>query len=86
LLQTTLRITQGTLASALEKEREEISYDTDSHLCTLCLQMVRNWSTSKTIAGGLMELSTALSDTIVGLDQFVRSNWSASQLSAIGQS
>jgi hypothetical protein len=86
LLQQTLRITQGTLASALKAEQEEISYDTDSHLCTLCLQMVRTWSTSKTIAGGLIELSTALSDTIVGLDQLVKSNWSASQLSAIGQS
>jgi hypothetical protein len=84
LLERTLHVTESALAEALKAEQEEISYDTNSHLCTLCLQMVRTWSTSKTMAGGLTELSTALSDTIVSLDQFVKSHWSVSQLSAIG--
>src|SRR5262245_35701308 len=39
LLETTLRVTERTLNEALKAEREEISYDTDSHLCTLCLQL-----------------------------------------------
>jgi hypothetical protein len=85
LLQRTLDVTENTLSEALRAEREEISYDTDSHLCTLCLQMVRTWSTSKTMAGGLAELATALADTIVSLDHFVKTNWTISDLSTIGR-
>jgi hypothetical protein len=83
LLERRLLVTEGALAEALKAEQQEISYDSDSHLCTLCLQMVRNWSKAQTIAGGLAELNTELSATIVCLDQFVKSNWSASEVAAM---
>jgi hypothetical protein len=83
LLARTLHVTETTLTEALAAEQEEISYDTNSHLCTLCLQMVRAWSKSNTMAGGLTELAGALAETLVGLDQFIKSNWNVNQLSAI---
>jgi len=83
LLERRLRVTEGALADALKAEQQEISYDTDSHLCTLCLQMVRSWSKAHTMAGGLSELTMELSATIVCLDQFVKSNWSASEVAAM---
>jgi hypothetical protein len=63
--------------------RPEELHDTNSHLCTLCLQMVRAWSKSNTMAGGLTELAGALAETLVGLDQFIKSNWNVNQLGAI---
>jgi len=83
LLEMSLHVSQQTLAEALKAEREEIVYDTNSHLCTLCLQMVRTWSDVKTMVGGLKELSTALSDTINGLDIFIKTHWSVKELSAM---
>src|ERR1017187_2792579 len=39
LLGRELKVTEHTLAEALAAEQAEITYDTDSHLCTLCLQI-----------------------------------------------
>lgn len=75
LLAQELKVTEQSLALALEAEQTEIVYDSESHLCTLCLQIVRNWSDAKTIAGGLGELAEELQDTIAKLDLFIGSTW-----------
>jgi hypothetical protein len=80
LLAQELKVTERTLTDALAAEQTEIDYDTESHLCTLCLQIVRNWSDSKTIAGGLNELSEALQDTVAQLDMFISSTWKVTEL------
>ena len=75
LLTQELKVTEQSLAQALEAEQAEIVYDSESHLCTLCLQIVRNWSDAKTIAGGLGELAAELQDTVGKLDFFIGNTW-----------
>ena len=80
LLGKELKVTEKTLADALAAEQIEITYDTDSHLCTLCLQIVRNWSDAKTIVGGLNELALSLNDTVAKLDIFISATWAVKDL------
>jgi len=80
LLGHELRVTERTLADALTAERTELAYDHESHLCTLCLQIVRNWSDAKTIAGGLNELAVELQGTVAKLDIFISNTWSVTEL------
>jgi hypothetical protein len=80
LLGHELKVTERTLNEALAAEQSEIDYDTESHLCTLCLQIVRTWSDAKTIAGGLGELSLALQDTVAKLDTFISATWEVKDL------
>jgi hypothetical protein len=80
LLGEELKVTEKSLAKALAAEQTELTYDTDSHLCTLCLQIVRNWSDSKTIAGGLNELAIALQETVSKLDSFIGATWTVKEL------
>jgi hypothetical protein len=80
LLGKELKVTERTLTAALEAERIELAYDTESHLCTLCLQIVRNWSDAKTIGGGLGELANTLQDTIAKLDTFISTTWTVKEL------
>jgi hypothetical protein len=75
LLGNELKVTQQTLSAALVGEREEINYDTESHLCTLCLQVVRKWSEAGTMVGGLSELSVELDRTMDNLGTFIACNW-----------
>lgn len=80
LLGREIRVTEQALTDALAAERTELNYSTDSYLCTLCLQIVRNWSDAKTISGGLNELATALQDTIAHLDTFISTTWTVKDL------
>ena len=80
LLGQPLTVSEQTLSKALDAELTEIRYETSAHLCTLCLQLVRNWSDAKTMAGGLNELSVTLTDTLNGLDCFIKSNWTFKEL------
>jgi len=80
LLGQELKVTERTLTEALAAEQTELDYDTESHLCTLCLQIVRNWSDAKTIAGGLSELAVALQDTVSQLDVFISATWQVKDL------
>ena len=75
LLGNELKVTRQTLSAALVGEREEINYDTESHLCTLCLQVVRKWSEVGTMVGGLSELSVELDRTMDNLGTFIACNW-----------
>jgi hypothetical protein len=85
LLSQPLLVSEKTLTEALRAEQTELSYDTDSHLCTLCLQMVRTWSSKNTIVGGLNDLSGTLTDTIANLDSFIKSNWAPKELARLAQ-
>jgi hypothetical protein len=80
LLKRELVVSESRLADALRAERKEIDYDTDSHLCTLCLFVVTEWSISQTMVRALNELSVALADTIELLDGCIRSTWSLNEL------
>jgi hypothetical protein len=80
LLGNELKVTERALKEALAAEQKEINYDTESHLCTLCLQIVRVWSEDKTLAGGLSELAIALDETTVKLERFITSNWNVKEL------
>jgi hypothetical protein len=80
LLSRGMFVSEKTLSEALTAEETELHYDDHAHLCTLCLQVVREWSNDQTIVGGLHELSTALTNTIASLDSFIRTNWTVKDL------
>jgi hypothetical protein len=75
-----LKVTAETLSAALKAEKEEINYDTESHLCTLYLQIVRRWSEAGTMVGGLTELGSELDGTMTKLGTFVACNWPLDQI------
>jgi hypothetical protein len=80
LLTIEMTVTVDSLNRALVAEHTELNYSDESYLCTLCLQIVREWSVSQTIAGGLAELTVALGETIGALSDFIRNTWSAKEL------
>jgi hypothetical protein len=82
LLKNELVVSEQGLIKALESELREIQYDSESHLCTLCLHLVRTWSNKKTIAEGLHVLSEALTKTLVCLDSFITTNWTVKEVAA----
>jgi hypothetical protein len=87
LLTRGIFVSEKSLSDALIAERAEIYYDDQAHLCTLCLQIVKEWSGSPTIIGGLDKLSVALKDTLESLDVFIKTNWpSPAQLRRFGTS
>jgi hypothetical protein len=79
LLTVEMTVNLDSLNRALEAEQNELSYSDESFICTLCLQIVRNWSDAQTIAGGLTELSVVLGETITAIDKFLTVTWPAKE-------
>jgi hypothetical protein len=67
LLNRGIFVSEKALSAALIAEQTEIKYDGEAHLCTLCLQVVKDWSSSTTMAGGLNHLTITLDDTLKSL-------------------